>query len=265
MAGDSAIRVGSAVLRAAARSRPPGARPAAARGRGRPGCAGWRAAGCCPRASPRSRGRPGAWPRRPGSTLRPGGHDHHGQGGVEGPQAGEEVEPLPAGGGVAGVVEVHQHHVELAGGDGLDDLGGRGGGLDLVALALEQEAEGLRTSRWSSAIRTRGAWGRYGGHPFNSYLPAREQKGLPRHGGSERRANITRARRAGTLSWIRHREAALLQLAAARSPAARPCSSSTTRPSKRWIDALRVAGEARVVRDHADRRAVPVQLLAAAP
>ncbi len=62
---------------------------------------------------------------------------------VDGLDAREQVEALLAGGGVAGVVEVHHDDVEIASLDGGEDGGGRRGGLDLVALGLEQQAQGL--------------------------------------------------------------------------------------------------------------------------
>ena len=71
----------------------------------------------------------------------PGGHDDDGQRGVERAQVVEEIEPFLAGRRVARVVEVHQDDVELAAFDGGDDAGGRGGGLNLIALGLEQQAE----------------------------------------------------------------------------------------------------------------------------
>ena len=66
-----------------------------------------------------------------------------GQRGVERLELRDQLESLAAGGGVARVVEVEQHGVEVGGLDGREHAGGRGGGLDVVALALEQQAERL--------------------------------------------------------------------------------------------------------------------------
>ena len=71
----------------------------------------------------------------------PGGHDDDGQRGVERAQVVEQIEPFLAGRRVARVIEVHQDDVELAAFDRGDDAGGRGGGLNLIALGLEQQAE----------------------------------------------------------------------------------------------------------------------------
>jgi len=71
----------------------------------------------------------------------PGGHHDHRQRGVERLDPIQEFEALLAGGGVAGVIEVHQHRVEVAGFDGVD---GGGRGIDSfggVSFALHQEAE----------------------------------------------------------------------------------------------------------------------------
>jgi hypothetical protein len=73
----------------------------------------------------------------------PGGHHHHRQGLVDGVQPRQEVQPFLAGGGIPCVVEVHQHRVELAAGDGLEDLGGGAGGRRLEPLRFEQQAQGL--------------------------------------------------------------------------------------------------------------------------
>ncbi len=75
--------------------------------------------------------------------ARPGRHHHDRQRIVEGAQARDQLEPLLPRGRVTGVVQVHQNGVEIAGGDDLEDLGRRGGGLGLVALRLEEEAQGL--------------------------------------------------------------------------------------------------------------------------
>jgi hypothetical protein len=74
---------------------------------------------------------------------RPGRHHHDRQVGVEGLEAGEEIEPLAPRRRVAGVVEVHQDDVEVAPGQTLDDFGGGGGDLGVEALGLEEEPERL--------------------------------------------------------------------------------------------------------------------------
>ncbi len=66
----------------------------------------------------------------------PGGHHHDGNGGVHGLDARQEIEALLAAGGVAGIVEVHQDHVEVAGFDGVEDAGGGMGGFDFEAFAF---------------------------------------------------------------------------------------------------------------------------------
>ncbi len=73
----------------------------------------------------------------------PGGHHHRRQGGVEGLELGDQLQALAAGGGVAGVVEVEQHGVEVGGLHRGEHARGRGGGLDRVALALEQQPQRL--------------------------------------------------------------------------------------------------------------------------
>ncbi len=57
---------------------------------------------------------------------------------------GQQVEPFLAGGGVAGVVEVHQGGVELRLLDGRDHGLGRGGELELIALGFEQKPQGFQ-------------------------------------------------------------------------------------------------------------------------
>ena len=73
----------------------------------------------------------------------PGRHDHHRQGGIERLDAVQQVEPFLAGGGIAGVVQVHQDDVEIARFHGVDHGRGRGGGFGAVAFAFDQEAEGF--------------------------------------------------------------------------------------------------------------------------
>ena len=63
---------------------------------------------------------------------------------MHGADAAQQVHPLRAGGGVAGVVQVQQHHVEVVLLQLPGDGGGGAGGLHLVSLALEQQAHGLQ-------------------------------------------------------------------------------------------------------------------------
>ena len=71
----------------------------------------------------------------------PGGHHHRRQRRVHGPHGVQEVEALLARGRVPGVVQVHQEDVELLVLERGDDAGRRGGGVDLIALALEQQPQ----------------------------------------------------------------------------------------------------------------------------
>ena len=73
----------------------------------------------------------------------PRGHHDDGERGVELLEPREEVEPLGAARGVARVVHVHQQRVEIARTDGGGHARGRGDDLDVVPLALEQQAKGL--------------------------------------------------------------------------------------------------------------------------
>ena len=73
----------------------------------------------------------------------PRGHHDDRERGVHVLEAREEVEPLGAAGGVAHVVHVHQERVEIALLDGGEHGGGGGGGLHLVALAAEEQLEGV--------------------------------------------------------------------------------------------------------------------------
>ena len=56
---------------------------------------------------------------------------------------GEQIEPLAARGGVAGVVEVDQGGVDLLPLQQRDDALGHMGGGGAIALGLEQEAKGF--------------------------------------------------------------------------------------------------------------------------
>jgi hypothetical protein len=55
----------------------------------------------------------------------------------------EQVEPFLPGGGVARVIEVHQHDVEVARLHGVDGRRRRVDALGLIAFALDQEAQGF--------------------------------------------------------------------------------------------------------------------------
>ena len=63
--------------------------------------------------------------------------------GVERLELGDELEALAAGRRVARVVQVEQHRVEVARCERREHRRRRAGRLDLVALALEQQAERL--------------------------------------------------------------------------------------------------------------------------
>jgi hypothetical protein len=69
-------------------------------------------------------------------------HDDR-QRGVQAAQAGDQLDALVPGGGVAGVVEVEQRGVEVGGLHRRDHARGRGRGLDLVVLAAQQQLEGV--------------------------------------------------------------------------------------------------------------------------
>ena len=92
----------------------------------------------------------------------PGGHHHRRQRRVHGPHGVQEVEAFLARGRVAGVVQVHQEDVELLVLERGDDAGRRGGGVDQVALGLEQQPQrlehvGLVVGDEQPARRRRGA------------------------------------------------------------------------------------------------------------
>src|SRR5437773_182975 len=73
----------------------------------------------------------------------PGGHHHDRGRRVERLESRQQVEAFGAGGGVPRVVHVDQQSVEVALVERREDGAGRGGGVDLVALALEKEFQGL--------------------------------------------------------------------------------------------------------------------------
>ena len=74
----------------------------------------------------------------------PRGHHDHRQRGIERLDAIQQLQPFLPGGGVARVIEVHQHRVEVARFHGVDGRGGRIDGFGLVAFALDQEAKRLQ-------------------------------------------------------------------------------------------------------------------------
>ena len=73
----------------------------------------------------------------------PRGHHHGRQGGVQGLKLGDQLQPFAAGGGIAGVVEVEQHGIEVGGLSRGEHAGRGGGGVDRVALALQQQPQRL--------------------------------------------------------------------------------------------------------------------------
>ena len=91
----------------------------------------------------------------------PGGHHHGRQGGVEGLELGDQLQSLAAGGGVAGVVEIEEDGVEVGGLHGREHAGGRGGGLDRVALAFQQQPQ--RLTDVGLVVRDENVGGRGGG------------------------------------------------------------------------------------------------------
>ena len=71
-------------------------------------------------------------------------HHHHGQGVVQGLEARQQVQPLFAGRGVAGVVEVHKQTIEVPRLNRREYRRRRGDSLDLVSLSLEQQSKRLQ-------------------------------------------------------------------------------------------------------------------------
>jgi hypothetical protein len=57
-------------------------------------------------------------------------------------QAGQQIETLAAGGGIAGVIEVQKEGVEGTGLESLQDLTRRAGHGRSIALGLEQQPQG---------------------------------------------------------------------------------------------------------------------------
>jgi hypothetical protein len=56
-------------------------------------------------------------------------------------ESGQEVEPFHAGGGIAGLVEIDQCHIEIAVLECGDDFVWGFGGSDLIAFTLQQKAK----------------------------------------------------------------------------------------------------------------------------
>ena len=75
--------------------------------------------------------------------VAPGGHDDDGGGDAGGAEVLEDVEALLAGGGVAGVIEVHEHEIEGVILGGAQEGGGPVDGDGAVAGSFEEEAEGF--------------------------------------------------------------------------------------------------------------------------
>jgi hypothetical protein len=73
----------------------------------------------------------------------PTGHDDHRQQPVELLHARQQIDALTPRRRVAGVVEVHQHGVECARPQRRDRRVGRGDGVELEAVPLEQQREGV--------------------------------------------------------------------------------------------------------------------------
>src|ERR1044071_2462992 len=94
----------------------------------------------------------------------PSGHHHHRQGIVQGPDASQKIQTFLAGGGVAGIIEVHQHDVELAILDRGQDLGGRLDRLGTVTFAFEEEPQGLQNI--DLVVGNENAWSRVGAFHF---------------------------------------------------------------------------------------------------
>src|SRR5207247_4521352 len=75
--------------------------------------------------------------------ARPGSHDDDRRWTLQSLNARQQVEPFGARRRITGVVHVHEQRIEVAGFDGGQHGAGRGCGLYVEALALEQELEGL--------------------------------------------------------------------------------------------------------------------------
>src|SRR5437016_13046162 len=78
----------------------------------------------------------------------PGGHHHDWGRGVEPLEPREQLESFRPGRRVAGVVQVDQEGVEVAGVQGGQHGARRGGGLHLVAFTLEEQLEGFEDVRF---------------------------------------------------------------------------------------------------------------------
>ena len=77
----------------------------------------------------------------------PSRHHDHRQRAIQALQAVEQIETFLARGGIPGVVQVHDHGVEVARFHGLQNAGRRVDGLGLIALSLNQEAQGFQHVR----------------------------------------------------------------------------------------------------------------------
>ena len=77
----------------------------------------------------------------------PGRHHDDGQRGVERLNAVKQLQAFLAGGGIAGVIEVHEYRVEVARFDRIDGGGRRVDGFGLVAFALDEESQRFENVR----------------------------------------------------------------------------------------------------------------------
>ncbi len=71
----------------------------------------------------------------------PGGHHDHRQHGVDGADARKQVQPFLPRRGVARVVQIHDHDVEIARFKRRNNRRGRSDRVDLIAFALQQQAQ----------------------------------------------------------------------------------------------------------------------------
>ena len=89
-------------------------------------------------------------PRSPAHRLhrqlhaRPCRHHHDGQGPVDRLQAGEQVEPLLAGGRVAGVIQVHEEKIELAFRQGREQVRWGAHGFKDISVRLEKQLQSIQ-------------------------------------------------------------------------------------------------------------------------
>ncbi len=92
----------------------------------------------------------------------PRGHHDHRQRGVERLEPRQQIEALDAARRVARVVHVHEQRVEVAGAHRRQHAVRRGGGLDAVALAAQEQAQ--RFEHVAVVVGDEDAGGRGGGH-----------------------------------------------------------------------------------------------------